>query len=90
MHVRHLGRVLVTAALAFASSTLLAGVAFAQSYPGGTKIPTKVGGVHFQRGVHLQQTGSNTVEYLIVASVVLLAGLALRMVVRARTAHSGH
>jgi len=87
VHVRHSGQILFAAVFAFAANLLTAGVASAAgSYPGGSKTPpTVVQGVHFARAP-LTRTGTNTYLYVIVAAVVLVAGLALRMVARARAA----
>jgi hypothetical protein len=89
MHVRRITTVLVAASMTFATTLLGAGVAFAAtSYPGGsTPPPTHVGGITFPATHPLTQTGSNIYPYLIVASIALVVGAALRIFTRARAAH---
>ena len=92
MHVRRLVQVLIAASMTFVVTLLGATVAFAAtSYPGGNKPPpTRVGGITFQAPHHLTRTGSSIYPYLIVASIALVIGAALRIYTRARAAHSVH
>jgi len=92
MHMRRLATVLVAASMTFGATLLTSSMAFAAtSYPGGsTPPPTRVGGITFPATHPLTQTGSNIYPYLIVASIALVIGAALRIFTRARAAHRAH
>ena len=91
MHMRRLVSVLIAASITLGATLLTSSMAFAASYPGGsTPPPTRVGGITFPATHPLTQTGSNIYPYLIVASIALVIGAALRIFTRARAAHRVH
>jgi hypothetical protein len=91
LELRRLARFLITSTVVSAALLLSAGVAFAQSYPGGNPPPpTKVGGITFPSTNPLQRTGSNTYLYLAIAGAVIVIGVGMRIFTRARATRSAH